>query len=47
MNCLCSNDAPKNYQKVDDFKCDIVCTHESNKTCVENDKIKIYNLGSK
>lgn len=47
MDCLCSNDPPKNYQKIDDSNCGSACTRESNKTCDGKDKIKIYNLGSK
>lgn len=48
MNCLCSNDAPNNNQKVDDSACDrIYCVGDSSVTCGGIDTIKIYYLGSK
>jgi len=47
INCLCSNNAPDNDQKVDDANCDITCVGDSSKTCGGEDRIQIYDLLSK
>jgi len=47
INCLCSNHAPENSQKVDDANCDTTCVGDSSKTCGGEDRIQIYDLLSK
>eukprot|EP00102_Acyrthosiphon_pisum_P012999 XP_008182377.1 PREDICTED: uncharacterized protein LOC100165182 [Acyrthosiphon pisum] len=44
INCLCSNHAPENNQKVDDANCDTTCVGDSSKTCGGEDRIQIYDL---
>ncbi|XP_022166764.1 uncharacterized protein LOC111031217 [Myzus persicae] len=44
INCLCSNIAPENNQKVDDANCDTTCVGDSSKTCGGEDRIQIYDL---
>lgn len=43
-NCLCSNSALNNDQKVSNTNCDATCIGDSSKTCGGENRIQIYNL---